>query len=139
MTLLLLLMACLSEDLQLLQVQVSGEVLPPDTGPQAGAVTLVFHHAWVGEGELEHPLGPIDSLTLDGPGPFEAELLYPVEAGEGLVLYAWLDADRDGALCAPDSAPEASGLVEVEGFPAYAVEADVPLSEGCSGAEVLFP
>ena len=97
-----------------------------------------------GEGDLEHPLGEFDRWVEmppeDAPVTTTSKTLYvPLHRGEGLVIYAWIDLDGDGVLCAPDSEPEPAGLVEVSEFPVFATAPDILLDAPCKGPEALYP
>lgn len=133
-----LLAGCVNHTTHLLEVELTG-VITADADAPAGPVTLALMHAWSGEGELARPLLPITDVALDGPGPWSATLLYPVDDGEGLVVYGWMDGDGDGVLCSPTERTEVSGLVEVDGFPDFAFEVDLELTAPCAGPEALFP
>jgi hypothetical protein len=54
-------------------------------------------------------------------------------------VYAWVDVNGDGQLCAPGTAPEPAGLAVVSGFPAHALSYRVELRATCVGPEALFP
>jgi len=125
---------CINEDYVFYVTDITVDVDAPGDGP----ITVVFHHAWQGEGVTGHPLGPIEEVTFDAL-PATHTLSYPQHAGEGLVLYAWQDDDGDGVLCAPGVDDEASGVTEVEGFPAHQLDAFVTLDALCRGAEGLYP
>ena len=123
---------------------VPGRALPvpaaadPRAGRGRGAVA---HHAESGAGRFTHPLGEFAAFPeLGEPG---AELRVtaraPVDEGEGLVVYAWLDVDGDGILCAPGVTDEPAGLVEVDLFPAHALSFTLTLTATCSGPEALYP
>ncbi len=131
----LLLAGCVNGDLVLQVIDVSGDV----ASPESGDVHLELHHAERGDGELAHPLGPIDALTLDSPGPFEHELLYPSSEGRGLVVYAWQDLDGDGVLCAPGADPEPVGAAWFDEIPedAFALSVELTLDVECLGPERL--
>ena len=133
----LLLAGCASDVTALFEVTLTGVVtLDDQTGDD---VYVVLHHASMGEGELEHPLGPIASFEAVLGEPFEHVFDYPSDEGVGLVVYAWVDLDEDGTLCAPGTDEEAAGLVEVADFPAHAVEVTVELTDPCEGPEGLYP
>lgn len=129
---------CLNQTTRLREVELSGEISAPE-GASEGPLTVELQHAWSGEGALRHPLEPIESFSLDGPGPYSWTLLYPEEGGEGLVVYAWMDGDGDGALCSPEQEEEWAGLTEVQDFPAFSVVADLALDAACAGPEALYP
>jgi hypothetical protein len=132
-----LLAGCASETTNLLVVELTGVVTLGVE--QGGDVGIDLHHASQGEGELEHPLGPIESFDAVLGEDFEHVFEYPTDDGEGLVVYAWLDRDGDGVLCTPGSDDEEAGLVEVADFPAYAVDVAIELTAPCEGPEGLFP
>ena len=133
----LLLAGCASETTALLQVELTGAVtLGAETG---GDVRVDLHHASMGEEDLEHPLGPIESFWTVLGQDFEHVFEYPSDDGSGLVVYAWLDRDGDEVLCAPGVDDEEAGLVEVADFPAYVVDVEVELTDLCEGPEGLYP
>lgn len=134
----LALVACINEDRRLYEVELSGEVSVA-MGPSTGEVHLELHHASSGEGLLATPLGRIDETELAGPGPAQWTTLVPLGEGEGLVLYAWLDIDGDGLLCAPGAAPEPAGALELVGFPEHALEFSLVLDTPCAGPSALYP
>ncbi len=133
----LLLTGCASDVTTLLEVTVTGVVTVGDE--QGGDVEVVLHHASMGEGDLEHPLGPIESFAATLGEDFEHVFDYPTDDGTGLVVYAWLDRDEDGVLCAPGIDDEEAGLLEVDAFPAYTVDVALELTDLCEGPEGLFP
>ena len=132
--------ACVNDDSRLYEVHLRGSVSLDGGAEAPGRVILELRHRSSGEGTLAYPLRPITELELDGLGAFDETFLVPVDEGEGLIAYAWLDSDGDGTLCAPEGdAGEPAGLVEVEGFPAHELEVDLVLSKPCAGAEILWP
>jgi len=131
---------CINEETRLYEIELDGQVAVTDGAPSAGAVHLEFHVAKTfGEGELAHPLGEFDRRTLAGVGPVRETLLYPLDVGDGLVVYGWLDSDGDGILCAPGQTEEPAGLVRVRGFPAHALSFSLTLRTPCVGPESLYP
>lgn len=126
---------CINEDVRLYEVELSGEVVA--TGE--GRVFLELHHASRGEGALETPLGLIAEVEQDGPGPARWTSRVPIDEGEGLVLYGWLDVDGDGILCGLDGATEPAGVVELGGFPAHALDFSLTLEHPCAGPSALYP
>lgn len=131
---LVLLTGCVNETIELFRVEVTGEV---ESAAQ-GTIYVTLHHAFSGQGVTRHPLGPIETLELSGPGPWSHTFEYPLATGEGLVVYMWQDVDGDGALCAPDAAREPSGLTAL-GPIEHEMRADVRLEAECLGAERLYP
>ena len=130
------LLACVNQDISLMEVRVSAEIISDHEGP----VTVSFQHAWSAEeGALSYPLRPIEDIWRPGPGALSHTLIYPLDEGEGLVLYAWQDRDGDGALCAPGVDDEGAGLAEAEAFPAFELSLSVRLDALCVGPERLFP
>ncbi|MCY1069681.1 hypothetical protein OV090_33375 [Nannocystis sp. RBIL2] len=128
---------CINEDVRLYEVALTGEVVAP--GASEGRVMLELHHASRGAGELATPLGRFDALELERPGAVAWETLVPIDDGEGLVLYAWLDVDGDGLLCGLDAAPEPAGLVELTEFPAHTLTFSLTLAAPCASPSALYP
>jgi len=64
---------------------------------------------------------------------------YPVETGEGLLVYAWIDLDGDDVHCTPEIRTDRAGLTVVQDFPASDVTADVMLDVPCAGPEWFYP
>ncbi|MEZ4382590.1 MAG: hypothetical protein R3A79_14730 [Nannocystaceae bacterium] len=135
----LLLGACVNDDTRLYEVELHGAVAVADAFASAGVLHVELHHARSGSGGLSYPLREIAELELDNIFEFRETVLVPMDEGEGLVVYAWLDTDRDGTLCAPDAPPEPVGLVELTDYPAHTIEFDLVLAEPCAGAESLYP
>jgi len=135
----LCLSACVNDDTILYEVNLSGTIDVAEGSPSSGQVHVEVLHASSGKRVLSYPLRPITEFELDELGELEESILVPLEQGEGLVVYAWLDHDGDGALCAPGAAPEPAGLVELKDFPAHALEVELVLTEPCAGAEILYP
>lgn len=137
----LALTGCINDDLTLYEFELRGTVTIGAGLPTTGALNLELHHAQSGAGRFTHPLGEFAAAPqLGKPG---AELSVtaraPVDEGEGLVVYAWLDVDGDGILCAPGVTDEPAGLVEVDEFPAHALRFTLTLTSPCSGPEALYP
>ncbi len=101
-------------------------------------VELEFWFAWQGEGEERHPLGFIDSTSLDQGGDFSVSLLYPAAEGEGLLVFGWLDLEPDGEFCAPGTG-EASDLVEIEAPLVSEIHISMQPRFYCAGPEALWP
>jgi hypothetical protein len=136
-----LLSGCINQETNLYEVALSGEISVAAGSPTNGKVHLAFHHAQsVGEGELAHPLGEFYREMISSVGSANHTLLYPQNDGAGLVVYGWLDADGDGAFCAPGKPrDEPAGLVVVSGFPAHALTYTLVLDTPCTGPELLYP
>ena len=127
-----LLLGCIPQTtLQL--VSLSGAVFTDADAP----VLAEVHQAWRGEGLLQHPGGLLEALPVEDDGTFSAEVLVPVEEGEGLAVYAWQDLDGDGLLCAPGQAEELAGAAAIETLD-FTLTLDVTLTTPCTGAEVLI-
>ena len=133
---LLLLAGCASQTTTLLEVELTGVVT---AGAAEGDVEVQLHFAEQGVGELAHPLGEIERFEASLGVGFAHAFDYPPDDGTGLLVYAWHDADGDGVLCAPGVDDELAGLVEVEEFPAFAVEVELELDLACGGPEGLLP
>lgn len=144
------LLSCVNGDYRFHQVELDATVsvsAPFDTPESRSGADVHFQaHLAVsnpGQGVLEHPLGEFERWVELAPagGMVESStrtLLVPLHRGTGLVVYAWLDIDGDGVLCAPDSEPEPAGLVELE-FPVFDAETELVLDQPCKGPESLYP
>lgn len=103
-------------------------------------VVIELYHARAGEGELAYPLRKFAEYKLDKPGPFKLDKIeYPTDLGEGLVIYAWLDQNKDGALCSPTTREEPAGLIEATAFPARTITVNLTLQQLCLGPEAFYP
>lgn len=131
------LLGCVNSVTQLVEISLVLE-LEAAEGLE-GPVTGELLHTWSGEGELRVPLIPFESFEAEGPGSLSLTARVPVEEGEGLSVYGWLDLDGDGLLCALGVEDEPAGLAQVEPFPATSGEATVVLDAPCAGPEALFP
>jgi hypothetical protein len=117
-------------------VDLHGELrVPPGAD---GPVHVAVYHAWSGRGELRHPLQFIVAFTAT-PGAYRHAIEYPVDAGEGLVVYAWVDLDGDGVLCTPSYRMDLSGLTEAKSFPGDSPQVDVDMTAPCRGPDWFFP
>jgi hypothetical protein len=121
-----------------LNVELTGEIGPPAAADSSSKVHVSLFHAWSLQGELRHPLQLIETFET-APGPFSHRFEYPVDGGEGLVVYAWLDLDGDGVLCTPTYRLDPAGLATVAGFPAERVNVVVTLAEPCRGPDWFYP
>ncbi|HMU40525.1 MAG TPA: hypothetical protein PKE31_16065 [Pseudomonadota bacterium] len=129
---------CVNSDVYLYEVHVRGAVSAQNLG--SSVVHLEFHHAqFFGHGELAHPLGRFATSIPENPTVIDETILYPLDAGEGLVIYGWLDKDGDGVLCAPTQTTEPAGLIAVKSFPAHEVTFELKLDRPCAGSEALYP
>lgn len=134
-----LLAACGGESPSSLRsVTVSGSASLPEGTIPPGTLHVTAYQAWTGEGELRHPLLPLGEFTSNT-GEFSGVIEYPADAGEGLVVYGWLDMDGDGVLCTPGNTAEPSGLAVVEPFPVDEVVARLTLDAPCKAANWFFP
>ncbi len=132
---------CINVESNLYEVALSGQIDVAPGMSSTGEVHLEFHHAQsVGVGELSHPLGEFARQTIPSIGSTSQTLLYPKDDGAGLIVYGWLDADGDGALCAPGQPrTEPAGLVVVSGYPAHALSFTLTLDTPCVGPEFIYP
>jgi hypothetical protein len=128
---------CINEDRRLYEVTLAGTITV--AGGATGEVHLELHHARRGAGDLETPLGLIEETTSDAAGAIEWTALVPIDEGEGLVVYGWLDIDGDGLLCGLGGAPEPAGVIEIAGFPAHALSFALVLDTPCAGPTALYP
>ena len=114
------------------EIAAAGDIDP------AASVRLSVYHAWTGTGDLRYPLEIVEGFeTVLGTSSFSFD--YPVEGGEGLVVYAWVDADGDGANCTPTVRGDLADLVEIEDFPSETVSASLMLETPCVGPDWFFP
>jgi hypothetical protein len=104
----------------------------------SGTATVRVFQAWAGEGALRHPLEPLVQFTTPL-GTFDKTIDYPANGGEGLVVYAWLDADGDGVHCTPMARNDPAGLAQVPDFPGDEVRVTVEMTQPCAGPEYFFP
>jgi hypothetical protein len=137
----LALASCINDDLTLYEFELRGTVSVAPGRPTSGALHLELHHAESGEGRFAHPLGEFAAFPDAGEPGVELTLTAraPIDEGQGLVVYAWLDVDGDGILCAPGVDDEPAGLVELTDFPAHALEFSLVLASPCAGPEALYP
>lgn len=138
--------SCINEDLRLYETELRASLVYPLPAGEAATLRVEVHHAEA-RGSHPHPLGLIESFSLEpepgelAPESFERSVLVPIEAGEGLVVYAWLDLDGDGELCGLDGAgvDEPAGLVELGEFPTHELDFELTLDASCVGPEGLYP
>ena len=119
-------------------VSISGSIEAPAGIAVDGKVFVSLYHAWSLEGDLRHAVEFIESFETKI-GPYSHEFEYPLDDGDGLLIYAWLDVDGDGILCTPDVRVDVAGLTEVTGYPAATVSADIQLAAPCAGPDWFFP
>ncbi|MFW2403668.1 MAG: hypothetical protein ACN4GT_02800 [Gammaproteobacteria bacterium] len=119
-------------------VALSGNIIVPDGVPADATVYVSLYHAWALEGDLRHPVEFIEGFEGTA-GEFTHEFDYPVDAGEGLLVYAWIDSDADGILCTPTVRVDRAGLTEVDGFVPGDVTVDVELTAPCAGPDWFYP
>lgn len=130
--------ACSETPPETRSLKINGTLqMPAGTAP-SGELHVMAYHAWTGSGELRHPLLFMGEFSTS-PADFSGNIEYPAGAGEGLVIYAWMDADGDGVLCTPQNDTELSGLTEVAAFPADEVSVELSLSENCKAPNWFFP
>lgn len=125
-------------ELRVERVRLSGSITLPDGVARDGTVYVNLYHAWALEGELRHPVEFIESFETTA-GAYAHEFDYPVDLGEGLLVYAWLDADGDEILCTPTVRIDRAGLTEVQDFAPGDVTADVELTAPCAGPDWFYP
>ena len=117
------------------RVQLSGRI---DANGAAGKVHLRVFQAWAGAGVLRHPLEEIAHFDSDSM-QFDHSIDYPLNGGQGLIVYAWLDRNGDGVHCTPQARDEPAGLVEVLPFPVARAQVALALVQPCAGPEYFFP
>jgi len=119
-------------------VALTGNIIVPDGVPADATVYVSLYHAWALEGDLRHPVEFIEGFE-ESAGEYAHTFEYPVDAGEGLLVYAWIDSDADGVLCTPTVRIDRAGLTEVEGFSPGDVAADIELIVPCAGPDWFYP
>ena len=119
-------------------VELSVTIAAPEEVDPAATVHLSVRHAWSNTGELRYPLENVEWFET-GLGDSNIRFDYPPEFGEGLIVYAWVDADGDGIHCTPTSRTDLAGLVEIKEFPAQQVSASLFLETPCAGPDWFFP
>jgi hypothetical protein len=135
---LLTLAACGEAERQTAAVSISGSIEAPPGVATDGKVFVGLYHAWALQGDLRHAVQFIEGFESKI-GPYSHEFEYPLDDGDGLLIYAWLDVDGDGVLCTPDVRVDVAGLTEVTGYPAATVSADIQLAAPCAGPDWFFP
>ncbi len=103
-----------------------------------GKVHVRVFQAWAGQGVLRHALESVAAYDAQL-GAHEKTIDYPINDGEGLIVYAWVDVDRDGVHCTPQRREEPSGLAQAASFPADVVNLQLDLAHPCKGPEYFFP
>jgi hypothetical protein len=131
--------SCAEREAPTSPVNLSGTISVPDGVASDGSkVTVNLYHAWALEGPLRHPVEFIESFETAA-GEYSFSFDYPIENGEGLLVYAWIDLDGDGVHCTPEVRTDRAGLTVVEDFPAADVTADVMLDVPCAGPDWFYP
>jgi len=133
--------ACSEPDVPTRTIKVIINAEAPNVADPKGTLHVYTFNAWRGEGNLRHPLAPLEEyLEFDYDGsPIEHSFEYELNSGRGFAVYAWLDTDGDGALCTPTKRDEFSGLTKADEFPADVVEVTVEMSSPCAGPDRFFP
>jgi len=134
----LILAACSEPEPPTRPVSISGSIAAPPGVDAGGKVFVSLYHAWSLEGDLRHAVQFIESFETKF-GQYSHEFSYPLDRGEGLLIYAWADLDGDDVLCTPDVRIDIAGLTEVADYPADSVNADIKLTAPCAGPDWFFP
>jgi hypothetical protein len=132
------LVACGEVEVRTMPVSISGTISVPAGAESGSKVYINVYHAWALEGDLRHPVEYIDGVEAAA-GRFSVDVAYPLDNGEGLLVYAWLDSDADGVLCTPGDRNDLAGLVEVDSFPAAEVTVQIDLTVPCAGPDWFYP
>ena len=119
-------------------VDLSVTVDAPQEIDRGATVHLSLYHAWTGVGDLRYPLELIKSYEIPF-GSFYLQFDYPVEDGDGLVAYAWVDSDGDGINCTPTERGDMADLIEVRDFPSEQVSVSLFLDAPCAGPDWFYP
>ena len=136
---LICLSGCAGTEEPTVPVNLGGTITLSDGAQNAnGKVTVNLYHAWALEGELRHPVEFIESFETTV-GDYRHAFDYPVDRGEGLLVYAWIDQDSDGVHCTPSVRIDLAGLTEVSDFSFGEVKADIELDTPCAGPDWFYP
>lgn len=111
-------------------------VAPPGV---EGPVEVRLFQAWSLDGELRHPLQLIEIFPAEANTTFTHTFEYPMDMGEGLAVFAWIDTDGDGIHCTPTVREDLSGLSAVESGPPDEVELEVRLTAACRAPGWFYP
>ena len=129
---------CAGDEPPPIPVDLSLEIAAPEGVDPGATVHLSVHHAWSNTGELRYPLEIVEGFET-GLGASNFSFDYPVELGEGLLVYAWVDSDGDGIHCTPTNRGDLADLIEIEEFPSQQVSASLFLDAPCAGPDWFFP
>jgi len=137
----LVLTACSEAPVVTAPVTLNLSIEAPKSSSLAGTVHLYTFNAWRGEGDLRHPLAPIEEkLTYDfGDGNITHTFEYPENMGDGFAVYAFLDTDGDGALCSPANRSEFAGFVVQDEQPSGEMNIAIELDSACAGWDRFYP
>lgn len=135
-TAIFMLAGCSEPEPNLRPMTVTGTVSAPEG--VSGPVEIWLYHEWSLEGDLRHPLQFIDTFKGEL-GPYEHSFDYPLDIGEGLAVYAWVDTDGDGVNCTPEVRNDLAGLTVAEDAQQDRVEVDVMVGEPCRGPDFFYP
>ncbi|MFQ5635788.1 MAG: hypothetical protein ACE5G3_10735, partial [Gammaproteobacteria bacterium] len=119
-------------------VDLSGRIDVPAGVATDAVVRVILYHAWALDGDLRHPVEFIAAFEA-GVGEYAHRFDYPVDLGDGLLVYAWIDLDGDGTLCTPSVRVDRAGLTAVADFAPGAVTANIELTQPCAGPDWFFP
>ena len=133
----LLLSACGEAPIETRTIELTANVVAPP-GVE-GPVEIRVFHAWSLEGTLRHPLQLIEIFPLETGTTFTHSFEYPVDGGEGLAVWAYIDTDGDGVHCTPDVRNDLSGITVNEDAVPDQVEVTVNLTEPCRAPSWFYP
>lgn len=134
-----LLVGC-NQTLEEYQFTLEGTIESGQGAGESGTINVELYYQESGEGTLKQPLLLFQSFTLDAFGSFSQSIIYPVTSDrKGLIVYAWVDQNKDGSLCTTEQRDEGSALVVVEGFPKRTVNVKLKLENLCQGPEAFYP
>ena len=133
----LLLTACAEAPIETRTIELTTNVeAPPGV---EGPVEIRVFHAWSLEGELRHPLHLIEIFPAETGDSFTQSFEYPIDEGEGLAVWAFIDTDGDGIHCSPSVRNDLSGLTVDEGAVGDQVEVTVNLTDPCRAPGWFYP
>jgi len=113
----------------------------PNVENPNGTLHVYTYNTWRGNGELRHPLAPIEEyLEFDYTGDvIEHEFEYTDGWGIGFAVYAWLDTDGDGILCTPTKRDEFAGFGKSTSDDPNVAIVSLEMNGACAGPDRFFP
>ena len=133
----LLINACSEPEPEGEEITISGQIITSEN-IQGKTFNLSVFHAQSGIGFQQHPLYEIESFTSESLN-FNHTFIYNSSGNSGLVVYAWLDIDQDGIMCATQSRDDIAGIDLNEDFPNSNQSFTIELTQQCVGPDWFYP